>query len=53
MEQKTRSGRYKKVMWFYRDVGFGNDLEGQSVRPWLWEWTERMFAGFASRMIPL
>ena len=53
LEQKTRSGRYKKVRWFYRDVGFGNDLEGQFVRPWLWEWTERMFTGFASRLIPL
>lgn len=33
LDQSTRAGSYKKVMWYHRGVGYGNDLLERPVAP--------------------
>lgn len=51
MDQLTACGRYKKVLWYHRGVGYGNDLIERLVTPWD-ESTMKDYADFIEPLMP-
>ena len=51
MDHRTGTGRFKKVMWYHKGLGYGNDILNQPVQVW----NERHMAElaeFSSRFFP-
>lgn len=51
INQRTGSGKFKKVMWYRKRFGYGNDLVGQPVEPWK-RGQEAEYVAFADRILP-
>lgn len=51
MDHRTRATSFKKVMWFRRGLGYGNDVLDQPVEAWITVHEER-YDEFASRFLP-
>lgn len=51
MDHRTRYGTYKKVLWYHRGVGYGNDLLNHPVGSWD-EGTMQAYAEFARPLLP-
>lgn len=49
MDIRTGPGRYRKVMWFSYQTGYGNDLENKPV----YDWNEVYVAEFNEFFGPL
>lgn len=49
LDQRTGAGLYKKVVWYHRGVGYGNDLVECPVAPW----DESMMEAYAAFVRPL
>ena len=49
MNQQTLSRAYKKVMWYHRGVGYGNDLTCRRIQPW----DEKSMEAYATFVRPL
>ena len=51
MDHRTSPGSFKKVMWYHKELGYGNDVLDQPVEAWRALHEER-YAEFASRFLP-
>ena len=52
MDYRTGSGRYKKVMWYNKDLGYGNDVCNQPVEAWKKEHKDH-FISFVKPFLPM
>lgn len=51
MDYRTGSGRYKKVMWYNKDLGYGNDVCNQPVEAWKKEHKDQLIS-FVKPFLP-
>ena len=51
MNHRTGSGMFKRLMWYEKGLGYGNDILNQPVRGWNDRQTAE-FAEFFGRFFP-
>ncbi|SPO04073.1 uncharacterized protein DNG_06756 [Cephalotrichum gorgonifer] len=51
MDCRTGAGRFKKVMWYHRTLGYGNDVLGQPVEAWSGR-EKALYTEFVSSFLP-
>ena len=48
---RTRDSRFKMLMWYHLNLGYGNDITNHPVEAWD-ERHPAQYANFASRFLP-
>ena len=51
IDQRTSAGRFRKVMWYCHELGYGNDILGHPVESWKTSHEAELMA-FISRLVP-
>lgn len=51
MDHRTGTGLFKKIMWYEKSVGYGNDILKKPVGPWTKE-REARYSAFVRRFTP-